>query len=162
MTVRTFLWTNLLFAGVLVVAIVASFFLADPLAARLVQKYGGSLDIDQLLLAMRLMLGCGILAAVFLHRIFARLLAIIATIEGGDPFTLDNARRLGSIGWALLAVQLMDLMLGGFTAWFHALRVDFTAWSPALGGWIAVLMTFVLARVFRRGAAMRDELAMTV
>jgi hypothetical protein len=33
---------------------------------------------------------------------------------------------------------------------------------PGFTGWIGVVMLFVLARVFRVGARMRDDLAMTV
>jgi hypothetical protein len=35
-------------------------------------------------------------------------------------------------------------------------------WSFGLTGWIAVLMLFVLARVFHQGARMREELEGTV
>ena len=46
--------------------------------------------------------------------------------------------------------------------WISLLKLDVTSWTPSLGGWIAVVMIFVLARVFRIGARMRDDLAMTV
>ena len=42
------------------------------------------------------------------------------------------------------------------------LGVEHVTWTPAFTGWIAVAMIFVLARVFRVGAEMRDDLEMTV
>jgi hypothetical protein len=37
-----------------------------------------------------------------------------------------------------------------------------SAWSPGITGWVAVLLAFVLARVFLEGTRMRDDLEMTV
>ena len=59
------------------------------------------------------MLALGIAAAGVLHVVLAALLAILATVRSGDPFTLVNAARLRAIGWALLALQLLDLGMGG-------------------------------------------------
>ena len=59
-------------------------------------------------------------------------------------------------------LQLLDLALGGIGVVFSRLGVDHSTWTPGFTGWIAVLMIFVLARVFRVGAAMSDDLAMTV
>ena len=104
----------------------------------------------------------GIAGGVALHPIFSNLLRIVATVEAGDPFVDDNATRLARIGWALLALQCLDLAFGGVVRWISLLKLDVTGWTPSLGGWIAVVRIFVLARVFRIGARMRDDLAMTV
>ena len=143
-------------------AILLSWPMNGAITAQLVHKYGATLHVADVLLAMRLMLAAGIVASVALHRIFVALLAILATVRAGDPFTAANAARLQAIGWGLLVLQLLDLGLGGFTAWFAVLHVDFPGWSPSFGGWIAVMMVFVLARVFTIGARLRDDLAMTV
>lgn len=157
------LWVlNIVAAIVFAGAIVASIPFAGALAAHLHHRYGAGIDAAQVVLAMRLLLACGVLAAVPLHVIFTALLRILATVRIGDPFTLANAQRLQRIGWALLVIQLLDLGMGGFTAWFAMLHVRAASWSPDIGGWIAVLMVFVLAGVFARGAAMRDDLAMTI
>ena len=90
------------------------------------------------------------------------MLRIVHAAIAGDPFTLVNATRLRAVGWALLAIQILDL---GFGATLLSLepRVDAPYdWTVSIGGWIAALMVFVLARVFEQGARMRDELAMTV
>ena len=81
----------------------------------------------------------------------------------GDPFVAANARRLHAIGWALLALQLIDIVFGLVAQWIGRLGAEFTsAGSFAITGWVAVLLVFVLARIFAHGTAMRDELAMTV
>ena len=160
--VRFFLIANLLFGIAFAIAILASFPWAGAITGRLVAKYGSAVDAPAVLVAVRLLMAGGIIAVAVLHRVFANLLAIIRTIRSGDPFTIANASRLQAIGWALLAFQLLDIVLGGFTAWFAHLHVQFATWSPALGGWLAVLVAFVLAGVFRQGATMRDDLAATI
>ncbi|WP_404371269.1 DUF2975 domain-containing protein [Sphingomonas sp. MMS24-J45] len=159
---RLFRVANLATMAAFALAILLSFAFAAPLEARLIAKYGSGLAVETVVLAMRLLLAAGLPAGAALHLIFTRLLALVATVRDGDPFTLVNAQRLETIGWAMLALQLLDLGLGGFSLWFAALHVEFVTWSPSFGGWIAALMLFVLARVFRRGAEMRDDLAMTV
>lgn len=160
--VRVFLVANLLCAAAFLAAIPLSMLFEPKLAAHLAVKYGAQVDAAAVLRVVRLMLVLGIAAAGALHVIFAALLAMLATVRRGDPFTLGNAARLRRIGWALLAMQLLDLCLGGLTGWLSALHVRAATWSPDIGGWIAVLMAFVLAGVFARGAAMRDDLAMTI
>src|SRR5690242_11516297 len=160
-TLLGFIAANLIAATGFVVAISASFWFADMLTAHLAAKYGAGADVPDILLALRSLLILGIIGTIPVHRILRGLLAILATVAG-DPFVATNAARLRSIAWILLALQLLDLSLGGFAAWFHALHIDFVGWSPSIGGWIAVLMTFVLAQIFDRGAAMRDDPAMTI
>lgn len=159
---RVFLVVNLVAMAGFVLAVLLSFVFAAPLEARLIAKYGPGLAVGSVVQAMRLLLLAGLPAGAALHLIFSRLLAMVATVRDGDPFTTANAQRLQTIGWALLAVQLLDLLFGAFSLWFAALHVEFATWSPSFGGWIATLMLFVLARVFRRGAAMRDDLALTI
>lgn len=154
-------WANWAIAGGMVVAVLLSFVFGDALAAHLAVKYPGG-HIAATMSLMRVMAGLAIVAAFAVHQIFTRLLAIVATVRAGDPFVAANAGRLQRIGWALLAIQLLDLVLGAVNLVLDRIGVDHATWTPALGGWIAVLMIFVLARVFRVGAAMRDDLAMTV
>lgn len=103
-----------------------------------------------------------IAAGFAVHILFRRMLAIVATAIAGDPFTLANAQRLRAVGWALLAIQILDLVFGVLSVIIDSRTGEGLGWSPSVGGWIAVLMVFVLARVFEQGSRMRDELAMTV
>lgn len=96
------------------------------------------------------------------HIIFRRLVAVIDTVAAGAPFIGANADRLRHIGWALLAIQLIDLGYGYAAVRVSAATGEYFGWSPGLAGWLSVLLLFVLARVFRQGAAMQDELAATV
>jgi hypothetical protein len=104
------------------------------------------------------------LATVPLHyTIIKRLLAMVETVRAGDPFVAANASRLQTIAWALLALQLLSLVIGaiGKAISSPAHPVHFNA-GFSINGWLAVLLTFVLARVFAEGAVMRDDLEGTV
>ena len=132
------------------------------LAARLARHYGSSPDVLRAVTGLRLAAVLGLAGAAVVHLIFAGLLRIVRTVEAGDPFVDRNATELARIGWALLAFQLLDLCVGALTRWLSALDFRVATWSPSVSGWLAVLMIFVLARVFRIGAAMRDDLATTI
>lgn len=101
----------------------------------------------------------GIVAAIIVHTILRRLLAIVDSVRGGDPFILENARRLDTIAWSMLALEASRILVIGIAA---------VVWEPGrLGGfsfapWFAVLMLFVLSGVFAQGARMRADLEGTV
>jgi Protein of unknown function (DUF2975) len=104
------------------------------------------------------------LAAIPLNYIvLKRLLAIVETVRAGDPFVAANAHRLQAIAWALLALQLLSLVIGAISKAVstpaHPLHVDA---GFSINGWLAVLLTFLLARVFAEGTLMRDDLEGTV
>lgn len=104
------------------------------------------------------------LVGVFLnYLILRRLLAIIDTVRVGDPFIGENSGHLLAIAWALLGLQLLSLVIGaiGSAISTSANPVDLDAgFSPS--GWLAVLLTFVLARIFAEGAQMREDLEGTI
>lgn len=120
-------------------------------------------DTDRLILGLRLVAAIGLAAVPVNHMILKRLKAMIGTVRGGDPFVAANAGRLQTIAWAMLALQLMSLVIGviGKSVSTPAHPLHFDA-GFSTSGWLAVLLTFVLARVFAEGAAMRDELDGTV
>lgn len=93
------------------------------------------------------------------HIIFRQLQAIVWATEKGAAFAPGNAGRLRWIGWALLAVQVASLLLAVLGARHDAASTD---WFPDIAGWLAVLLAFVLARIFDQGAQMRDDLQLTV
>ena len=92
-----------------------------------------------------------------------RLVDMVHTVRAGDPFVVANAYRLQAIGWVLLALQFIGLAVWAVgklvSTPAHPLHLD-AGFSPA--GWLAVIMTFVLARVFAEGALMREDLEGTV
>lgn len=158
--IGTFL--NFAFAALAVVALVTSVVMAGTIEAKLAAKYGAGLDAGAVLAATRWLFALGLVAVVAVDRVFAALRGILASLMAGEPFRLDNADRLRTVGWGLLVLQVSDLCLGGFSLLLTRLGVDFVSWSPSFTGWFGVLVAFVLARVFRLGAAMQDELEGTV
>ena len=105
----------------------------------------------------------GLVAIPLNHAVLGRLLAIVETVRTGDPFVAANAERLQTIAWVLLAIQLISIVIGGVgkavstSAYPLHLDAGFSA-----SGWLAVVLTFVLARVFAEGALMRKDLEGTV
>jgi len=105
----------------------------------------------------------GLVAIPLNHAVLTRLLAIIDTVREGDPFVATNADRLQAIAWVLLALQVLSMVIGGIgkaiSTPAHPLHLD-AGFSAS--GWLAVILTFVLARVFAAGTAMRQDLEGTV
>ncbi|MFD0738461.1 DUF2975 domain-containing protein [Lysobacter koreensis] len=110
-------------------------------------------------LGLRAIIVVGLIGAALAHTVLRRLLAIVHTVRDGDPFNLDNARRLDAIAWSVLALELLRMIVMAIAA---------AVWEPGrLGGfsfapWLAVLLLFVLSGVFAHGARMRADLEGTV
>ena len=88
---------------------------------------------------------------------------MVETVRAGDPFVATNALRLRTIGWILLTLQLLSIVIGaiGKSVSTPEHPVHLNA-GFSTNGWLAVLLTFLLARVFAEGTAMRDDLEGTV
>jgi hypothetical protein len=126
-------------------------------------KIPPSPDAARLIMGLRAIAVLG-LAAVPLHYIvLKRLLAMVETVRAGDPFVAANAQRLQTIAWILLAQQLLSMIVWAIAKAIStpAHPVDLDA-GFSVNGWLAVILTFVLARVFAEGALMRDDLEGTV
>jgi hypothetical protein len=97
------------------------------------------------------------------HPLFTALLRMLDTVAAGDPFVSVNADRLRTVAWCLLGIQLCDIGFGIAGAVMDTAAGErISSWSPGLTGWIAVLLVFVLARVFREGARLRSEAELTI
>jgi hypothetical protein len=116
-----------------------------------------------LVMGMRAIAALGILTVPLNLAMLKRLLAMIGTVRSGDPFIAANAYRLQAIAWILLALQFIGLVIWAIgkavSTPAHPLHLD-AGFSPA--GWLAVIMTFVLARVFAEGTLMREDLEGTI
>jgi hypothetical protein len=110
-------------------------------------------------LGLRAIVVVGLVGAAIVHTILQRLLAIVDTVRVGDPFILENARRLNAIAWRVLALEGLRLVVAAIAAvvWEPG-RIDAFSFAP----WLAVLLLFVLAGVFAHGARMRADLEGTV
>jgi Protein of unknown function (DUF2975) len=84
-------------------------------------------------------------------------------VRAGDPFVAANAVRLRAIAWILLVLQVLSLIVGAIANAIStpARPIDVDA-GFSINGWLAVLLTFLLARVFAEGTLMRDDLEGTV
>jgi hypothetical protein len=120
-------------------------------------------EATRLVMGLRAIAVLGLVAIPLNYAILARLLAIVRTVRGGDPFVEDNASRLQAIAWVLLTLQLLGLVIEAIARYVAVpgRPLDLDA-GFSVNGWLAVLLTFVLARVFAEGARMRDDLEGTV
>ena len=126
-------------------------------------KLSPSPDADRLIMGLRAVAVLGLAAVPLNHAVLKRLLAIVETVRAGDPFVASNALRLQAIAWALLTLQLLSMVIGAIgraiSTPAHPVHLDA---GFSINGWLAVLLTFLLARVFAEGALMRDDLEGTV
>src|SRR5439155_13491584 len=110
-------------------------------------------EAERLVMGLRVIAVLGLATIPLNYVVLKRLLAIVQTVRAGAPFVAANASRLQSIAWALLALQLLGLVIGAIAKALstpaHPIHVDA---GFSVNGWLAVLLTFVLARVFAKGA----------
>jgi hypothetical protein len=122
-----------------------------------------SAEAERVVMGLRAIAVLG-LAAIPLNYVgLKRLLAIVETVRAGDPFVAANAHRLQAMAWVLLSLQVLSLVIGAIaksvSSPAHPLNIDA---GFSITGWLAVLLTFLLARVFAEGARMREDLEGTV
>ena len=131
-----------------------------------VEKWAIALGADPtpaVIMGLRAVAALGLVAIPLNHAVLTRLLAMVETVRAGDPFVAENAYRLQAVAWFLLVLQLISLAIAAIA------RIISTAEHPfkldagfSVNGWLAVLLTFVLARVFAEGTLMREDLEGTV
>lgn len=134
----------------------------DEVVVELAQVYP-KLDSSALLPRLLVIFAFAIVMMGIVWTIMKKLLAMINSVEVGDPFIIENALRLKAIGWMMVALQLLAIPLA-FVAHNtadlfgkHDVGMDFP-----LNSILAILLVFILADVFKRGAEMREELEGTV
>jgi hypothetical protein len=126
-------------------------------------KLSPSPEAERLVMGLRAIAVLGLVTIPLNYVVLKRLLAIVETVRAGDPFVIANAHRLRGIAWALLALNLLSIVIGAIanTISSPAYPVHIDA-GFSINGWLAVLLTFLLARVFAEGALMREDLEGTV
>jgi Protein of unknown function (DUF2975) len=116
-----------------------------------------------LLPALLSVIGLGILVLGLLWTMMRKLLVIINSVEDGNPFIKANAIRLRAIGWMMVGLQIVGMPLataaGNVADRFGENDVGF---DLPLNSILAILLVFILAGIFERGAEMREELEGTV
>ena len=126
-------------------------------------KLSPSPEAERLIMGLRGIAVVGLATIPLTYAVLKRLVAIVETVRAGDAFVAANADRLQAIAWALLALQLLSLVIGAIAKSVstpaHPLHLNA---GFSINGWLAVLLTFVLARVFAQGTLMREDLEGTV
>lgn len=158
---RILIILNWLF-GACILALLAYTFINEPwtMKALGVTDYP---DAQSVMNGMRAIAALGVVAIILNFGVLKRLLTVVETVRAGDPFVAANACRLNAIAWTLVGLQCLSLAIAAIA------RAISTAEHPfkldagfSVNGWLAVILMFVLARVFAEGTLMREDLEGTV
>jgi hypothetical protein len=158
---RILIVLNWLF-GACVLALLAYTFINEPWTMKAL-GVAGYADAERVMNGMRLVAALGLAAILLNYPILKRLVAMVETVRAGDPFVADNAYRLQAIAWFLVALQFLSIGIAVIARMIstpeHPFKLDA---GFSINGWLAVLLTFILARVFAEGTLMREDLEGTV
>ena len=158
---RVLIVLNWLFGGAVLTLLIASFTAEHWTMTAL--GVPPSPETQPLIMGMRAIMVLGLAAIPLNLVVLRRLVAMVETVRAGNPFVAANAYRLQTIAWVLLALQVLSLVIGlvgrAVSTPAHPLHLE-TGFS--ISGWLAVILTFVLARVFAEGTLMREDLEGTV
>ncbi len=159
-------------AVALMIAIPVVLFSQGKIAAEIAEKVP-NLNESFPALAIVGVMAIGLAILVMMFVFFGKLRRIIATVGEGDPFQPENATRLSTMGWLMLATQLalipaaaIGIQLARYAEAAREAGVEDVHFSmndgADLTGLLLAVILFILARVFRHGAAMREDLEGTV
>lgn len=148
--------------GACILALLVYSFVNEPFLLKAL-GLGSRSEDPALVYGIRGIAALGVIAIYLNYTILKRLLAIVETVRAGDPFVEENAYRLQAIAWVLLALQFLGLAVAGIARFIstpeHPIKLEA---GMSINGWLAVLLIFVLARVFAEGTLMREDLEGTV
>jgi hypothetical protein len=120
-------------------------------------------EADQIIFGLVSIAAIGLATIPLNFIILKRLIAIVETVRDGNPFVVANAQRLEVIARTLLVLEILGIIIGviakAISTPAHPININR---GFSLNGWLAILLTFLLARVFAEGAVMRDDLEGTV
>ncbi len=158
---RTLVVLNGVYGLAILALLVAALVAEGPVMSALgVTQAPGS---DTLIRGARLIMVAGLASVPLTHLVLARLLAIVDTVRAGDPFLVQNGARLQRIAWLVLGLECLHLLVGAIAAISSSsVQPLDIKWSFSITPWIAVLLLFVLARVFEHGARLRADLEGTI
>jgi hypothetical protein len=154
-TLRILIVLNWLMAAVILVLLVA---LPNEQWIMSAFKLSPSPDAERLVMGLRAVAVLGLVVVPLHYLVLRKLLAIVETVRAGNPFVATNAQRLRAIAWALLTLQILSIIIGAIgksiSTPAHPVHLDA---GFSINGWLVVLLTFVLAHVFAKGALMRES-----
>ncbi len=152
---------------VILAGIPAAVIFQDQLMAEILKEgvTAGKEVIGAILLLLAGMAALLALAVYFL----VLLRRIIDSVGQGDPFAPENGERLSRMGWIALVTQFVTIPVGGMALWLEEVIGDADSsihvdgdFGLSVEGILLTLILFILARVFRHGTALRDDLEGTV
>lgn len=152
---------GLIALAIVLVALPFPYVQAQIVALHLAQGVSSWSFSGRLLVMLALL--AAILGSVFLIALLLR--RIVDTAGAGDPFVSVNADRLRDLGWLMIALTLSIPALPPLVGWIDALLIDSTvteSFEFQPDGLLLALVLFILARVFKAGTAMRNDLEGTV
>lgn len=94
--------------------------------------------------------------------IVGRLRKIFQTLIAGDPFRLENARRLRVIGLILAGLEVARYGVNALLIWGMNARPRFIDRDISFTAIFAVFVLFILAEVFEEGVRMKKDLELTI
>jgi len=160
-TLRILVVLNWVFCACILALLIYTF-IDEPWTMKALGVAGYS-DAVQVMWSMRAVAALGVAAGPLTYLILKRLLAMIRTVRVGDPFVAANAYRLQAIAWLMVALQLISITIGAIGKAIstpeHPFHLDA---GFSLNSWVAILLIFVLARVFAEGTLMREDLDGTI
>ena len=143
------------------VSVILPFYWSEA-AASLAKQYP-ALDAAAVYPKLYVIFALGILVLGVVWTVMRKLLAIVSSVEDGNPFVLANAIRLKAIGWLMITVQIIGIplaMVAKQTA--NLFGENDVGVNISLNGILSILLVFIVAGIFERGAVMREELEGTV
>ena len=143
--------------GVGLLVMLAATFPFEPVFFEFFSKKPARIDPGELIPTLRAWMVLALPLVAAFHILLERLLAVVDTVRSGDPFVAENAVRLKTIAWCVLVTQLLELVFGVMAATMNAAGSN-VPWKFSMTGWVAVVLLFVLARVFEEGTHLRDDL----
>ena len=147
--------------GALIFALLVASLLAEAWTWRAL-GVDGAAGHPRVVAGMRAIMAIGLVGTAVHYIVLSRLLRIVESVSVGEAFTTGNADRLRAIAYGLLGSELLHL---GVVAIASAVSKEVPlriSGNFAVSGWLAVLLLFVLAQVFREGTLMREDLEGTV
>ncbi len=150
-------------ATAIVVALPLITFFQDKIQVEWREEMATTADFPTLALIAILLIAAVFVVLTFIF--LGKLRDIILTVGEGDPFVPENAERLTLMAWIMLGLQLLAIPAVAIAIYLTKVLENTDASMDAqldLSGIILVIMLFILARVFRHGTAMRDDLEGTV
>lgn len=153
---------TILVGGAMLLATPMMFVFRADVLSRMTAELGRPVGMDMIALIAGILLLVAVMAALAFD-FLRNLRRIVDSVGLADPFAPINATRLARMGWVTLAIEALSVPVGALGSYLASQFKDATSdFGITLDGILLAVILFILARVFRQGAAMREDLEGTV